>query len=62
MLILTRRVGESVKIDNSITVSVLGIKGNQIRLGVDAPKHVTVHREEIFQRMKAQESDGAEKV
>ena len=60
MLILTRRVGESVKIDNSITVSVLGIKGNQIRLGVDAPKHVSVHREEIFQRMKDQEQDGAE--
>lgn len=62
MLILTRRVGESVKIDNSITVSVLGIKGNQIRLGVDAPKHVSVHREEIFQRMKDQEQDGAEEV
>lgn len=54
MLILTRRVGESVKIDESITVSVLGIKGNQIRLGVDAPKDVSVHREEIYQKMKAQ--------
>ncbi len=54
VLILTRRVGESVKIDESITVSVLGIKGNQIRLGVDAPKNVSVHREEIYQKMKAQ--------
>lgn len=62
VLILTRRVGESVKIDNSITVSVLGIKGNQIRLGVDAPKHVSVHREEVFQRMRTQETDAKEKI
>ncbi|MDE0310179.1 MAG: carbon storage regulator CsrA [Acidiferrobacterales bacterium] len=55
MLILTRRVGESVKIDRNITVSVLGIKGNQIRLGVDAPKDVPVHREEIYQKMMDQE-------
>lgn len=55
VLILTRRVGESVKIDRNITVSVLGIKGNQIRLGVDAPKDVPVHREEIYQKMMDQE-------
>ncbi len=59
VLILTRRVGESVKIDESITVSVLGIKGNQIRLGVDAPKDVSVHREEIYQKMKAQKQSDA---
>ena len=61
MLILTRRVGESVKIDDDITVSVLEIKGNQIRLGVDAPKEVTVHREEIYLRVKAGEQAGSKK-
>lgn len=52
MLILTRRVGESIKIDNKITVTILGIKGNQIRLGVDAPKDISVHREEIYERIR----------
>ena len=56
MLILTRRIGESVKIDDEITVTVLGIKGNQIRIGVDAPRHVSVHREEIYERMKRENS------
>ena len=56
MLILTRRIGESVKIDDDITVTVLGIKGNQIRIGVDAPRHVSVHREEIYERMKREKS------
>lgn len=56
MLILTRRIGESVKIDDDITVTVLGIKGNQIRIGVDAPRHVSVHREEIYERMKRENS------
>ena len=55
MLILTRRIGESVKINEDITVTVLGIKGNQIRIGVDAPRHVSVHREEVYQRMKNEE-------
>jgi carbon storage regulator len=49
MLILTRRRGESVKIDDEVTVTVLGIKGSHVRLGFAAPKHVTVHREEIYQ-------------
>ncbi len=52
MLILTRRVGEAVTIGNEVTVTVLGIKGNQIRLGVDAPKNIAVHREEIYERIK----------
>jgi len=52
VLILTRRVGESIKIDNKITVTILGIKGNQIRLGVDAPKDISVHREEIYERIR----------
>jgi carbon storage regulator len=53
MLILTRRVGESVVIDGGITITVLSVKGNQVRLGVNAPKHVSVHREEIQERIRA---------
>ena len=60
MLILTRRIGESVKINEDITVTVLGIKGNQIRIGIDAPRHVSVHREEIYQRMKKEEFEEEE--
>lgn len=56
MLILTRRVGESVMIGEEVTVTVLGVKGNQVRLGVNAPKSVTVHREEIYDRIKAEQS------
>ena len=58
MLILTRRVGETVMIGTEVTVTVLGVKGNQVRLGINAPKDVAVHREEIFERIKA-EQDGA---
>ncbi len=52
MLILTRRVGETVVIGDDVTVTVLGVKGNQVRLGVNAPREVAVHREEIFERIK----------
>jgi carbon storage regulator len=55
MLILTRRVGESLKIGEEVTVTVLGIKGNQVRVGIAAPKSVAVHREEIFERIKAEQ-------
>ena len=55
MLILTRRVGESVMIGNEVTVTVLGVKGNQVRIGVNAPKDVAVHREEIYERIKREE-------
>ena len=58
MLILTRRVGETVMIGNEVTVTVLGVKGNQVRIGVNAPKDVAVHREEIYDRIKREE-DGA---
>ena len=52
MLILTRRVGETLMIGDEVTVTVLGVKGNQVRLGVNAPKHVAVHREEIYNRIQ----------
>ena len=57
MLILTRRLGESVVIGDQVTFTVLGIKGNQVRCGISAPKDVSVHREEIYERIK-REQDG----
>ena len=59
MLILTRRVGETLMVGDEVTVTVLGVKGNQVRIGVNAPKEVAVHREEIYQRIQ-REKNGEE--
>lgn len=56
MLILTRRVGETLMIGDEVTVTVLGVKGNCVRIGVNALKEVSVHREEIYQRIRAEKS------
>ncbi len=58
MLILTRRVGETVMIGDDVTITVLGVKGNQVRVGINAPKHVAVHREEIYERIKREQQGG----
>ena len=58
MLILTRRVGETLMIGDAVTVTVLGVKGNQVRIGINAPKDVAVHREEIYQRIKQEHEGG----
>jgi carbon storage regulator len=58
MLILTRRVGETLMVGDDVTVTVLGVKGNQVRIGVNAPKNVAVHREEIYDRIRKENEAG----
>ncbi len=58
MLILTRRIGETLMVGDEVTITVLGVKGNQVRLGVNAPRDVAVHREEIYQRIQDEKSVG----
>ncbi|MFN3918672.1 MAG: carbon storage regulator CsrA [Methylohalobius sp.] len=60
MLILTRRVGETLVIGDNVTVTVLGVKGNQVRIGVNAPKDVAVHREEIYERIRREKESAVQ--
>lgn len=60
MLILSRRVGETLMVGDEVTITVLGVKGNQVRIGVNAPKDVAVHREEIYRRIQQEQGDSAD--
>ena len=62
MLILTRRVGEKLKIGDDISLTVLGVQGNQVRIGIEAPREVSVHREEIYNRIEAEKGPNGNKA
>lgn len=60
MLILTRRVGETLMVGDNVTVTVLSVKGNQVRCGINAPKDISVHREEVFERIKKEQKENSQ--
>ncbi len=60
MLILTRRIGETIMIGSDVNITVLGVNGNQVRLGTNAPDHIAVHREEIYQKIQQEKENGGE--
>ena len=62
MLILTRHLGESVMIGDEVTVTILGVRGNQVRVGINAPKHIAVHREEVYERIQAEKLENLSNV
>ena len=62
MLILTRNVGQTIKIGDDITISALGVQGNQVRIGIEAPREVSVHREEIYNRIEAEKESNSNKA
>jgi carbon storage regulator len=62
MLILTRRIGEKIKIGDDVSITVLGVQGNQVRIGIDAPREVSVHREEIYKRIESEKEPNGNKA
>jgi carbon storage regulator len=62
MLILTRNIGQTIKIGDDVSITVLGVQGNQVRIGIDAPREVSVHREEIYKRIESEKEPNGNKA